>query len=406
MCRTMVLSECFLLCLAQPIYGSFTARLLMLITFTTVPNLRRYFSLLLAICRQFTSPYTKIEMTDAAGRISTLEVRCACGKSCENAKTYFRHKLFCGTHQKENVLRTTPSSDRSFAIVPARASISASSPKPVACWCGRTFKNHHALRQHGCYCAVYKQQTNAHSTSSDPSQVLELNSSADSAPASGERSIPPAKFTVTKTQCLCGQSFANEKALNKHLRYSKTHQVGKPGSSSISKGKTPGSVPFIVPHSPPTPIHPASGPVPGTIPSSVLSRASLFTCTCGHAFETQRVMDLHKRDSLIHKRQAEESPTGYEQWDDSLVTSFASINLESVSTRIMPSGARFSCICGCIFIDQKALEQHKQDARRHAWQVKGERREKKFKTPRPQYQKDEYLHDMAAVLARQYCGGE
>ncbi|KAH7108867.1 hypothetical protein B0J11DRAFT_449437, partial [Dendryphion nanum] len=178
------------------------------------------------------------------------------------------------------------------------------------------------------------------------------------------------------------------------------------GSSSTSKGKPPDSVPFMVPQSPPTPIHPASGPVPGTIPSSMLSRALLFTCTCGHAFETQRVMDLHKRDSLFHKRQAEESPTGYEQWDDSLVTSFASINLESVSIRIMPSVAGFSCICGSIFINQKALEQHKQDARRYAWQVKGGRREKKSKSPRPQYQKDEYLHDMAAVLARQCCGGE
>ena len=330
-------------------------------------------------------------MADAAGRISTLEVRCACGKSSENAETYFRHKLFCGAHQKESVLRTTPSSEQSFSIMPA------SSPKPVVCWCGRTFKNHHALRQHGCHCAVYKQQKNAHSTSSDPSQVLELNSSADSAPATGERSILSAKFTAKKSRCPCGQSFASEKALNKHLQYSKTHQVGKPASSPTSKGKTPGSVPYMVPQSPPNPIH----PVPGTIPYSMLSRALLFTCTCGHALETQRIMDLHKHDSLIHKRQVEESPTGYEQWDDSLVTSFASINLESVSARIIPPASRFSCICGSEFSNQQALQQHKRGARRCAWQVKGERREKNFKSPRPQYQRDEYLHDMAAVLARQ-----
>lgn len=345
-------------------------------------------------------------MADAVGRISTLEVRCACGKSFENAETYFRHKLFCGTHQKEKAICTTPSSNQKLATVPARASISASSPKPVACLCGRTFKNHHALRKHGCYCTVHKQQLNAHSASSDPSQVLELNSGAGSVSAAGERPIPPAEFTAKKIQCPCGQSFANEKALNKHLRYSKTHQAKKPESSSTSKGKKPGSVSFTVPHSPPTSIPPASGPVPGTIPSSVLSLAPLFPCTCDHVFETQRVLDVHKCDSLIHKRQTYESPTRYEQWDTSLVSSFASTNLESVSTQVMPPVARFAYMCGRIFINQKEFEQHKQDTRRHAWQEKGERREKIFKAARPQYQKDEYLQDMAAALARQGYSGE
>src|SRR4051794_5247104 len=111
----------------------------------------------------------------------------------ENAETYLRHKWFCGTHRKkENVICTTPNSNRRFATIPARASISASSPKPVVCWCGRTFKNHHALREHGCYCAVHRQQTNAHSASSGPSQVLELNSGAGPVSAAGERPIPSA----------------------------------------------------------------------------------------------------------------------------------------------------------------------------------------------------------------------
>ena len=283
-----------------------------------------------------------------AGKIPTLKVRCACGKSCQNAEKYFQHKLVCGIHQK----------------------------------------------------------TNVPSASSDPSQALELNSGAASMLAAEERPIPSAEFTAKKTQCPCGRSFTSEKALNKHLRYSKTHQLGKPVLPSASKGKIPGLVPFMVPHSPATSVHPASDPVPGTIPSSVLSLASLFTCTCGHVFESQRTMDIHKRDSLTHKRQADKSPTRHEQWDSSLVSSFASMNLEPVSTRVMPSVARFNCICGRIFSNQEALEEHKQHARRHLWQEKGERREKKFKTPRPQYRKDEYLHDMSAALARQCNSGE
>lgn len=350
-------------------------------------------------------PYTKAKMADTAGRISKLEVRCACGRSCENGETYSRHKLSCDIHQKENILRTTPSSDRSLASVPARASSSASSLKSVACRCGRKFKNHHALRQHGRHCAVSKQDINKDSASSDPPQVLEVNSDADSVPAAGERPVPAAESIKKRHQCTCGQSFANEKALNKHLRYSKTHQFGKSGSSSASIDKRPGSLPFTVPYSHPTSIYPASGPVPGTIPSSTLSQASLLTCTCGHAFETQRIMDLHKRDSLFHKRQSEDSEIQYERLDDSLVSSFASMNLGSVPAPVIPSVARFACVCGGMFIDQKALERHKQHARRHAWPEKVEKRENKLATPRPQFQKEEYLDDMAAVLAWQYRGG-
>ncbi|CAI6332551.1 unnamed protein product [Periconia digitata] len=304
-------------------------------------------------------------MADAAGRITKLEVRCACGTSCENAEAYFRHKSLCGTHQKKKFLHTTPSSKPSSTLGPARASISDSYPETVACWCGRTFKNRRSLRQHGYYCAVYKQQTNANSTPSDPARVLELNSNPNTAPAPEKSYNPTAQFAAKKIQCPCGQSFANEKALSRHQRYSKTHQVGRPGYASTSKGKTSNPVPFIIPQSIRTPIHPASGPVPDTTPSSV-------------------------------------PPAAHEQWDDVLVTSFASLNLGSMQPQLMPPVAGFSCVCGSIFIDRKALEHHKQDARLHARQVTGERREKKFTLSRPQYQKEEELHDMAAVYAQQY----
>ncbi|KAF1939281.1 hypothetical protein EJ02DRAFT_299452, partial [Clathrospora elynae] len=270
---------------------------------------------------------------------------CPCGESFENAETYLQHRRLHGTYQKEeHVISTTPSSNQ---------------------------------------------------------RALEFYSGAGSVSAAGDRPIPPAE--AKKIQCPCGKSFANKKALNKHLRYSKTHQPGKPMSASDFKATTPGSVPFTAPRSPPTLISLASDPVVGTSPSSLLSLASLFPCTCGHAFETQRVLDLHKRDCLYHKRQANQSLARNEQSDDFLVSSFASLNLESVSTRARPSVDSFACMCGRVFTNENALEQHKQDARRLAWSGKGKRREKIFKTPRPQYQEDDYLRDLAAVLAQQHC---
>jgi hypothetical protein len=339
-------------------------------------------------------------MADAAGRISALVVRCPCSKSFENVETYLRHKRLCGIHQKkENIISTAPSSNQRTATVPAKAS----PPKPVARWCGRMFKNHHALQKHGCHCAVHKQQTNAHSASSDSAQVLELYSGAGSVSAAEERPIPSAEAPAMKIYCPCGRSFANEKALNQHLRCSKTHQAGKLTSASKFEATTPGLVPYTTPHPSPTLISPCSGPVPGTVSSSALSLAPLFPCTCGHAFQTQQVLNLHKRDSLYHKQQADQSLTRKEKWDDSLVSSFAFLNLEPVLTQAKPSVARFDCMCGLMFTNEKALEQHKRDARRFAWQEKVERRETIFKTPRPQYREDEYLRDLAAALAYRYC---
>ncbi|KAI0568173.1 hypothetical protein PtrEW4_011808, partial [Pyrenophora tritici-repentis] len=143
--------------------------------------------------------------------------------------------------------------------------------------------------------------------------------------------------------------------------------------------------PFTAPHSPPTSIPPAFGPVPGTIASSVLS--------------------LHKRDSLYHRRQADKSLTQNQQQDSSLVSSFAFMKLEPVLTQIGPSVARFACVYGRTFTSQEALEKHEVEKRRLAW-PEGERREKIFKTPRPQYQEDENLRDICAALARQNYGGE
>jgi hypothetical protein len=272
---------------------------------------------------------------DAAGRITTLQVLCPCGKSFTNVEAYLGHKRLCANHQEgKNIISMTPSSKRRTAKVSSRASIPASTPKKIL--------------------------------------------------------------------CPCGQSFTTEKNLQNHLRYSKTHQAGKPRPGFAPKGTAAISVPITAPHSYPTSIPLASGLVPATISSPV---TSLIPCTCGQAFETQRVLDLHKRDSQYHGRQGDKFLTQNEE-DNSLVSAFASLGLESGSTHVSPLVARFACVCGRTFICKKAPAKHEQETGRLACREEGERREKMVKTPRPQYQDHEDLRDIAAIFARQCYRGE
>lgn len=339
-------------------------------------------------------------MANPAKRFGKLEIRCLCGEGFQNAEMYLRHKRLCGTHQDGNgttyALRTA---HWRTATVPA----GISSPNPVVCPCGRTFITHYALQNHGRHCSVHAQKTNVQSADSNSTQGVDSHLDADSISTARGHSILPAEPTAKRIQCPCGQSFANEKALNRHIRYSKTHRKEQPRSASKYGSIVPGPMSFTNRNSLSTSIPPASDPVPGTIPSSALSTALLIECTCGHAFETQRILNLHKRDSLYHKRQSDQPVTQNEPWDDSLVSSFASLNLQPASARPKPSTARFTCMCGLKFTNQKALQQHKREAGRLAWQEKKDAgKEKMFKTPRPRYQEDEYLRDLAAVHAQQY----
>ncbi|KAH9861559.1 hypothetical protein J1614_011309 [Plenodomus biglobosus] len=339
-------------------------------------------------------------MANPAKRFGRLEVRCACGEGFQNSDMYLRHKRLCGTHEDDNGAK---SRFRTANRRAATATAGISSPKPVVCSGDRTFKPYYTLQNHGRHYSMHEQKTNAQSADSNPTQVVDSHLDADSVSMARGHSILPAEPIARRIQCPCGQSFANENALNKHIRYSKRHQEEQPRSASKYKSTVPGPMPFTDRHSPSTSIPPGSDPVPGTIPSSALSTASLIQCTCGHAFETQRILNLHKRDSLYHKRQSDQPVTQDEPWDDSLISSFASLNLQPASTRPRPSIARFTCICGLNFTNLKTLEQHKREAARRAWQgKKDEGKEKMFKTPRPQNKEDEYLRDPAAVYAQQY----
>lgn len=313
-------------------------------------------------------------MADAAERTCTVEVRCPCKKSSENAEAYLQHKEHCTTHQeKKNVTSKPLSINRSTTIVPATAPIPASSQKPAASMADTMSNRPLALPEHGRCPATWKQQMNMPSALSDPGQVMELDLDAASASTAGEYLISPAETMKTTIRCPCGQSFAKEKLLNKHLRYSQTHLAGKHRSEPRFKITTPGSVPFKAPPLPPTSVPPAYTSVPGMIPSSTLS-----------------IVPSARNEPVA----------------DSLLYSLASLNLDSVSTRARPLEASLVCMCGRTFTDQETLEKHKRDARRLAWQGKRKTTVQVFNTPRPQYHKDEYLQDMSIALARQHAVGD
>jgi hypothetical protein len=260
------------------------------------------------------------------------------------------------------------------------------STKKVFCPCGKSFPNADTYLGHKRLCANHPETESIISTNS--------SSNRRTATAPPAARAPILASTSDKILCPCGQSFTTEKKLEKHLRFLTTHQAWKPRTGSTPKGTIAVSVPITAPHLSPTPISPALG-LPPAISSPV---TSIVPYTYGQAFEIQRVVDQQKRDSLYHRRQGDRLLTQNQEDDNTLVSSFASLNLESVSSQARPLVARFPCVCGRIFSCQEALAKHKQEVR---WWEKGEKRDKMFITPRPQYQEDEDLHAMAALLARQ-----
>jgi hypothetical protein len=157
-------------------------------------------------------------------------------------------------------------------------------------------------------------------------------------------------------------------------------------------------VPLTATNLPLTLISPALGTKLDTISFPMLTTFSLIRYACDRAFKDKRILDLHKNDCLYHNRQIDQSSTRNEQCDNSIISSFAFLILESVSTRRTSSVVKSACICRCISTKQEALEKHK----RLVWTTERRKRETVFGTPRPNCHENEGLRDLASAHAWQY----
>jgi hypothetical protein len=244
------------------------------------------------------------------GRISKLEVRCPCGTVYETADTYLQHRQHCEIYVGQKNGNPTPQISKNNSSTVAMSIFSASSPKPVACSCDSVFPNHYALAEHRSCCAVDKQYRKTRLRPLSLIQVTNTKLSVRSVAAAGS----PTSSIISEArnvQCTCGQTFANEKQLNNHLRYSKTHRANKSGAALKSKAVAPLWRPFTASNLFPHPIPSASGPLPGIISSSIPSQVSLLSYTCGQTLERKRILDLHKRDD---HQQPNQAPTEANEW--------------------------------------------------------------------------------------------
>jgi len=328
---------------------------------------------------------SKAKLPNPTGEINKLEVRCPCGVSCENVATYLEHKRDCNLHAEQKTLQTIPSNRKQEPTeVVASLPDSASPPKPVGCSCGRRFKTRHALQQHTSSSAAHKQQAELPRARQASDQLLQSRPATASTPAT--QTLGPTAVPTTKDKhCTCGKTFPNAKKLQHHLRYSKAHARTN-GPSSRTAAPRPSVVQI--------------GPPPGTIPASMLSTASFLHCTCGGRFETERVLALHKRD--WHRRGIK-TETREDTSDAFLAASLAGLKLDAGAGQTQRSGGPYSCRCGDGFASQAELDRHRQIMGRCAWPEGGGLKTKKFKTPRPAYQKDEYLEDGAMLQKLQYA---
>ena len=345
-----------------------------------MPNSSRPSSLTAAW--RLSSLSAKDEMDGFPWTIQALKVRCPCGTRFENADAYLQHKGFCAHHRETTSTGSKlPGSSRTARVTPAKASITASSPELTAFGSSQSSRSPRAVRgqRHGS--SASKQQTNTSSALLYPGPIQGRTSDAGSMSPSVERLILPLEI-AKKIHCACGGTFKTQAALEVHLRYSKAHHAESLHPAEDYIPLTPGAAQPTTPHASLPQSLPASASVPGTIPHPRLSVAHLLRCTCGQSFETQRILDLHKRDSLYHQRQANDASAQQTHREDLLTSALASLTLHSEPTLAQPPAVNLVCICGCIFSTQSAFDQHNADAARYAWLGDREARGKSFGGPR------------------------
>jgi hypothetical protein len=219
--------------------------------------------------------------------------------------------------------------------------------------------------------------------------------------------------------CPCKEVFENVRAYLQHKKHCKVHtelQIATPNSKRKPR-KTALNMPNAA--SSPKSANSATGSVTATRnpTSKVLATKKDKQCPCGERFTNDMQLASHLRYSATHRRKSASAPNvksvalqslpppsaREKTTDASLVASLAGLKLNSVEVRAKPSVGPYSCRCGDGFASQAALDRHRQLMGRCAWPEGGEIKDKKFKTPRPQYQKDGYLEESVALLKLQYA---
>lgn len=292
-----------------------------------------------------------------------VTVRCPCGTCFKNSDAYLQHKRSCKNHAEETSIGSGPVSvNRKAHKRSLEASLTPALRNARDFHRNRPPKEPHPFRNEQLSLSARKQPTNTRwgPSGNNPSVVGSVFSAAE------QRSPPPQ--CATKIHCTCGRTFVRKDSLDMHLRTSMAHQAER--LHLAEKDFVPPMPNVVQPTTLNAPLHSAhsaSTNHPGSTSYSKTSVAQVHQCDCGHSFETQRSLDFHKRDSLHHQRQTDDSSAAENHQQDSLTAALASMNLYSEITWIYPPAASLTCICGCIFSTQGAFDQHKADAARYAW---------------------------------------
>jgi hypothetical protein len=296
--------------------------------------------------------------------IHKSEVRCPCGSRFENAEMYLRHKVSCMKQQEETSIRSQLSGARRKAPPGStKAPMPAPSLEFKAFHPNKPSKSLHTIRSESVSFSARKQQPVDTRSTFSPG-ILDVGFES----LSIQDPISPSAYTK-RIHCACGRTFAEQAALNMHLQTSKAHRAQRiqPGEGFISLTSDlvqPATV-NAPPHPPQPP--PAFAPMPGTISYLTSSVPGLLHCTCGQSYETQRILDLHKRDSLYHQRHPDDFPTLGKHQENSPTPALVPTATHSQPTKTQPTTVNLKCICGCVFSTQGAFDQHNTDAARYAW---------------------------------------
>lgn len=240
---------------------------------------------------------TRHDMDGYPWTIRKVEIRCPCGIRFESAETYLQHKGFCKSHQEMTIRTKPPAAARKGTFPLVEASISRESLE-FSC------RSPLVARHQTPGFSARKQHTKKNLTLSHSGLKQRWHSDLDAMDPAAEHRIPSATST-NNIHCPCGRTFEKRRALDMHLRDSKIHRAEKMHSANGSMCLMPNAVQLTTPNAP-APASPPPSASTSMLDMSLLE-ARLLHCTCGQHFETQRILELHKRDSLYHQHHADDA---------------------------------------------------------------------------------------------------